>query len=141
MKFFATSLLSLLSITLGIQAVAATDQIPLPNAPMDANLPTPNSRLTLFDLLTIEPRTSIFFSYARELELGRLFVDVDSNLTLLVPTNKAVMALARKPYVFPIAFHRPRMMLSHFGCSRDMGNKVTKRRSQLMTPLNCLNKS
>jgi hypothetical protein len=97
MKFFATSLLSLLSITIGIQAVAAADQIPLPNAPMDANLPTSNARLTLFDLLTIEPRTSIFFSYARELELGRLFVDMDSKLTLLVPTNKAVMALARKP--------------------------------------------
>ena len=97
MKFFATSFLPLLSITVGIQAVAASEQIVIPNIPMDANPLISNTPLTLFDLLTIEPRTSIFFSYAREIELSRLFVDVDSNLTLLVPTNKAVMALARKP--------------------------------------------
>jgi hypothetical protein len=96
MKFFAT-FLPLLSITAGIHTVAAADQIVLPNVPMDVNRPSSDARLTLFDLLTIEPRTSIFFSYARELELSRLFVNVDSKITLLVPTNKAVMALARKP--------------------------------------------
>ena len=52
---------------------------------------------TLADLLTIEPSASIFYSYAREIELSRLFVDEASRITLLVPTNKAVMALARKP--------------------------------------------
>ncbi|SRR6266851_4645066 len=97
MKFFATFFLPLLSITAGIHTVAAADQIVLPNVPMDVNRPSSDGRPTLFDLLTIEPRTSIFFSYARELELSRLFVNVDSNITLLVPTNKAVMALARKP--------------------------------------------
>jgi len=97
MKFFATFCLPLLIVTVGIHAVAAADQIVLPNAPMDANRPLSNARPTLFDLLTIESRSSIFFSYARELQLSRMFVDMDSNLTLLVPTNKAVMALARKP--------------------------------------------
>jgi len=98
MKFFATLFLPLLPITVGIHAVAASEQIVLPNAPiMDSNRPLSNARPTLFDLLTIESRTSIFFSYARELQLSRMFVNMDSNLTLLVPTNKAVMALAKKP--------------------------------------------
>jgi hypothetical protein len=64
---------------------------------MDFGRPSSTHLPTLFDLLTIEPTTSIFFSYARELELSRLLVDLDSNITVLVPTNKAVMALARKP--------------------------------------------
>jgi hypothetical protein len=97
MKFFATFFLSLTSITLGIYAATAADQVVLPNIPMDGRRPASSVHPTLFDLLTIEPGTSIFFSYARELELSRLFVNVDSNFTLLVPTNKAVMALARKP--------------------------------------------
>jgi hypothetical protein len=56
--------------------------------------------LTLFDLLTIEPSASIFFSYARESDISRLLVDHGSRSTFLVPTNRAVMALARKPCVF-----------------------------------------
>ena len=132
MKFFATFFLPLLSITASIHTVAAADQIVLPNIPMDVNWPSSDGRPTLFDLLTIEPRTSIFFSYARELELSRLFVNVDSNITLLVPTNKAVMALARKPYVFSTKLYRPQMM---------SGFKVTKRRPQSMIPSNCPTKS
>ena len=58
---------------------------------------TPQQGPTLVDLLTIQPAASIFYSYARELELSSLFGDNTANLTLLVPTNKAVMALARKP--------------------------------------------
>jgi hypothetical protein len=96
MKFSAT-FIPLISLTLGIHAAAAADQIVLPNTPMHDNQPASNVRPTLFDLLTIESGSSIFFSYARELELSRLFVDADAKLTLLVPTNKAVMALARKP--------------------------------------------
>lgn len=61
----------------------------------DHPLTTPKPTLT--DLLTIEPRASIFFSYARELELSTLFAVLDTQTTLFVPTNKAVMALARKP--------------------------------------------
>ncbi|CCL98164.1 uncharacterized protein FIBRA_00158 [Fibroporia radiculosa] len=60
--------------------------------------PTTYSQPTLADLLTIEPRASIFFSYARETAaLSTLFADVNGRSTVLVPTNRAVMALARKP--------------------------------------------
>lgn len=74
------------------------DQIPLrpPEMP-ETYTPQTNAEPTLADLLTIEPSASIFYSYARELELSRSFSDKDSRMTLLVPTNKAVMALARKP--------------------------------------------
>ncbi|KAJ7460942.1 hypothetical protein B0H11DRAFT_158171 [Mycena galericulata] len=57
---------------------------------------------TLADLLTIESKTSIFYSYARELTLSNMFSDSDAApITLLAPTNKAVMALARKPHQGP----------------------------------------
>jgi len=102
MKISATFIIPLISLTLGTHAAAAADQIVLPNTPMDDNRPASNVRPTLFDLLTIESGSSIFFSYARELELSRLFVDVDAKLTLLVPTNKAVMALAKKPHQVPV---------------------------------------
>lgn len=74
------------------------DQIPLGSTDMPAPYtPQTNARPTLADLLTIEPAASIFYSYAREIALSELFADVDARITLLVPTNKAVMALARKP--------------------------------------------
>ncbi|KAI0778835.1 hypothetical protein BD413DRAFT_465285 [Trametes elegans] len=53
---------------------------------------------SLADLLTIETSASIFYSYARESDLSQLFADKDARNTLLVPTNKAVIALPRKPY-------------------------------------------
>lgn len=59
--------------------------------------PLRNAQPTVADLLTIEPSASIFYSYARELELSTQFSDVEARNTLFVPTNKAVMALARKP--------------------------------------------
>lgn len=66
-----------------------------------AQMQTYNAQPSLADLLTIESSASIFFSYARELELSSMFVgegpDGDVKMTLLVPTNKAVMALSRKP--------------------------------------------
>lgn len=102
MKLSATFITPLISLTLGIHAAAAADQIVFPHTPMGNNQPASNVRPTLFDLLTIESGSSIFFSYARELELSRLFVDADAKLTLLVPTNKAVMALAKKPHQAPV---------------------------------------
>jgi hypothetical protein len=59
--------------------------------------PTEHTQPSLYDLLTIEPSLSIFFSYARETEASNLFSDKQARSTLLVPTNKAVMDLARKP--------------------------------------------
>jgi len=102
MKFLTAFCLPLIPLALGIQTAAAAEQIVFPEVPMDVDQPTSNAgRPTLFDLLTIEPSSSIFFSYARELQLSRLFVKVDANLTVLVPTNKAVMALTRKPHQVP----------------------------------------
>ena len=63
----------------------------------DAGWPFISLQPTLADLLTIEPSASIFYSYARELELSARFADDRVRYTLFVPTNKAVMALARKP--------------------------------------------
>ena len=60
--------------------------------------PLTTSKPTLADLLTIEQSASIFYSYARELELSAIFSDVGASSTLFVPTNRAVMALARKPH-------------------------------------------
>ncbi|KAK0464229.1 uncharacterized protein EV420DRAFT_1724580 [Desarmillaria tabescens] len=66
--------------------------------PMDSDYtPLTTTKPLLSDLLTIESSASIFYSYARELELSKMFEDENSRLTVLVPTNKAVMALARKP--------------------------------------------
>src|ERR1700728_739623 len=82
------------------QAVIA----PLPNLlPPQAGtmnpifVPVKHSQPSLHDLLTIESSTSIFFSYARETDISQLFANHDARTTLLVPTNKAVMALSRKP--------------------------------------------
>jgi len=80
---------------------STSDQIPFPNSKM-SNQPEiqTHSQPSLADLLTIEPTASIFYSYARELELSSQFGTSDEGKwTLLVPTNKAVMALSRKPWV------------------------------------------
>lgn len=99
-------LCSLLFTSLPLLALAsAADQIVLPNADSQmADLPIRlHTKPTLADLLTIESTASIFYSYARELELSSMFSQDTEHggqmLTLLVPTNKAVMALARKPWV------------------------------------------
>jgi len=64
-------------------------------------IPQKHAKPTLEDLLTIESSASIFYTYARETELSSRLTDETSQLTLFVPTNKAVMALARKPHQGP----------------------------------------
>ncbi|KAG7445715.1 uncharacterized protein BT62DRAFT_969437 [Guyanagaster necrorhizus] len=64
--------------------------------------PFTTTKPLLSDLLTIESTVSIFYSYARELELSKMLDAEDSRLTVLVPTNKAVMALAKKPHQGPV---------------------------------------
>ncbi|KAL1748495.1 hypothetical protein HDZ31DRAFT_29490 [Schizophyllum fasciatum] len=56
---------------------------------------------SLADLLTITPSVSIFYSYARELQLSSLFADSSRQITLFAPTNKAVVSLPRKPHEDP----------------------------------------
>ncbi|KAJ7596269.1 hypothetical protein C8J56DRAFT_916982 [Mycena floridula] len=83
-----------------LQVLASSfEQIPIMQAP--AFDPKVDHKPTVADLLTIEPSASIFYSYARELPLVDIFSQLNSNLTLLVPTNKAVMALSRKPHQGP----------------------------------------
>jgi hypothetical protein len=91
-----------LACTLAVSSVSASqdDQIVFSTDAMpDSGMfePVRHSHPSLSDLLTIDPSLSIFFSYARETETSRLFADEDARTTVLVPTNKAVMALARKP--------------------------------------------
>ncbi|KAI0783145.1 hypothetical protein C8Q75DRAFT_726577 [Abortiporus biennis] len=64
----------------------------------DTFTPLTHARPTVADLLTIESSASIFYSYAREVKLSETFNDINARMTVLVPTNKAVMALARKPH-------------------------------------------
>jgi hypothetical protein len=64
----------------------------------DSDAPFHQTHPTLFDLLTIHPSVSIFFSYARETELSARFEAAGSPaITLFAPTNHAVMALPQKP--------------------------------------------
>ncbi|KAG5341656.1 hypothetical protein C0989_008149 [Termitomyces sp. Mn162] len=89
-------LLRLLSLPL----LSLSQQIPLMDNPL-AESPPIHTKPTLSDLLTIEPTASIFYAYARELELSARFADSGDMLTVFAPTNKAVMALARKPHQGP----------------------------------------
>ena len=61
-------------------------------------VPITTTKPNLNDLLTIESSASIYFSYARETAFSKELSVADNQLTLLVPTNKAIMALTRKPY-------------------------------------------
>ena len=71
------------------------EQIPLGETDMsEPYTPLTTAQPTLADLLTIESSASIFYSYARELELSERFNDVNSRNTLLVPTNKAKIGRA-----------------------------------------------
>ncbi|KAF8079334.1 hypothetical protein FPV67DRAFT_111346 [Lyophyllum atratum] len=92
-------LLALLAAPL-LSFASQEQQIPMSNNPSDYS-PTTHTKPTLADLLTIEPTASIFYSYAREIQLSSIFVDPRVNSTVFVPTNKAVMALARKPHQGP----------------------------------------
>lgn len=56
-----------------------------------------HSTQTLADFLTIESSASIFYDYARGISLGNKLIDKSSKITVLVPNNKAVMRLAKKP--------------------------------------------
>ncbi|KAG1902672.1 uncharacterized protein F5891DRAFT_1022841 [Suillus fuscotomentosus] len=84
-------------------AVSASlqEQIIIPPMPQTIASPFTSSQPTLADLLTIEPSASIYYSYARETELSSRFSSESVWFTMLVPTNKAVMALAHKPHQGP----------------------------------------
>ena len=93
-------LLSLLVLPF-LASASIDEQMVLPNTQPKADEPfvpvTYSGKPSLADLLTIESSASIFYSYAREVELSKLFTDHNARSTVLVPTNKAVIALPRKP--------------------------------------------
>lgn len=92
------NLLSLLVLPLLVSAGIGEQQILSSQHEMSEPFtPATSSLPTLADFLTIESSASIFYSYARELELSERFTDVDAYTTIVAPSNKAVMALARKP--------------------------------------------
>ncbi|KAJ3480594.1 hypothetical protein NLI96_g8233 [Meripilus lineatus] len=94
--------LSLFILPLLVSAGTEEQQILNPQVEMvEPYTPATTSKPTLADLLTIEPAASIFYSYARELELSERFADANTYSTVLAPSNKAVMALARKPHQGP----------------------------------------
>jgi len=64
-----------------------------------------HSTQTLADFLTIEPSASIFYDYARGTDLGNKLSDKSSMITVLVPNNKAVMKLAKKPHQDRVRMH------------------------------------
>ena len=76
------------------------DQVLMEPGPADESIRSP----VLSDMLALEPQASLFFSYARESfkasgVLSGLGEFGGNQYTVFVPTNKAVMALSRKPYV------------------------------------------
>ncbi|KAI0964120.1 hypothetical protein AcW1_001016 [Taiwanofungus camphoratus] len=95
-------LFSLLILPL-LASASNEEQMVLPGSASAEETYTPlmHSQPTLADLLTIESSASIFYSYAREIQLSERFSDENARSTLLVPTNKVVMALARKPHQGP----------------------------------------
>lgn len=82
-------------------------QIPM-NPPAHPELgleqPLSSGEPTLYDLIMIDRRATIFGDYVRSLnDMTGLLGDRGALTTVLVPTNKAVLALARKPYVPELA--------------------------------------
>lgn len=75
--------------------MATSVQIPLDDSP-EALEPF-SANLMISDVLTVQNSASIFYSYARETSLSEVFGRADSRVTVFAPSNKAVMALARKP--------------------------------------------
>jgi hypothetical protein len=97
MHFSLSLLPTLLVLPFATLATVPTEQMVL-TPPSAQEQPLTHTQPTLADLLTINPSLSIFYSYARELELSLRFADGDARTTVLAPTNHAVMTLARKPY-------------------------------------------
>lgn len=107
---FSTAITSLLLYATFVVATPSTeDQIAMnPGSGQPEYIPQTTPQPTLADLLTIETSASIFYSYARELEMSSLLSSTSAKFTVFAPTNKAVMALARKPYVRLTAVSRLR---------------------------------
>ena len=105
-----------------ISSASEDDQIVMSAGP--DYTPTITPQPTLADQLTIEPSASIFYSYARELELSSIFSEPGAKVSLFVPTNKAIMALSRKPWVLDVIAPCWWLTDIHYGC-RHQGAEET----------------
>jgi len=99
-RLFALTLPLLVSASFGEQEVLSPPAMPQ-DPFQEVFTPVTTTRPSLTDLLTIESSASIYYSYSRETEHAAGFSVVGNRWTVLVPTNKAVMALARKPHQGP----------------------------------------
>jgi hypothetical protein len=101
MRTYSTYWLSLLLALPLFCSAQADTQVPLNGGGMDhVHTPETHASPRLVELLTVEPRASIFYTYARETTMSQLFSEEatgGAGVALLVPTNRAVMALAKKP--------------------------------------------
>lgn len=88
---------------LAIRTAIATESEPQSPLAMSTDSTEPLSRPLnvlppLFDTLLLQRSHSIFFDYLRETPgISRRIADLDVQTTLLVPSNKAVIALGWKP--------------------------------------------
>ncbi|KDQ12241.1 hypothetical protein BOTBODRAFT_34524 [Botryobasidium botryosum FD-172 SS1] len=85
------------ALFLVVPVVSARLVMPLPKqqAPFDQFSSGPP---TLVELLTVQSSSSIFYDYLREIpQFSERIADRSVNTTLFVPSNKAVVALPRKP--------------------------------------------
>jgi len=70
--------------------------------PMASEAPSSAGEPTLYDLIMIERHATIFGDYVRTVkDITTRLGDREMATTVLVPTNKAVIALARKPHQGP----------------------------------------
>lgn len=76
--------------------LARSSQLPLD--PVAAYAPFSAGEPTLYDLIMIERRATIFGDYVRTVEdIAFILRDRGAAATVLLPTNKAVLSLTRKP--------------------------------------------
>jgi len=111
MRLFLRQILNITTLV-----VITSAQLIIPQVILDSSTDVPQQQVSsepgmdfapsppmLSDVLALEPQASIFFSYAREsARLSGILAGVkeyggENNYTVFAPTNKAVMALTRKP--------------------------------------------
>jgi hypothetical protein len=96
---FFPGLIGILCALTSTTMADSKEQVPFSSDNQNSDLVRQGNLPSLADLLTLETRASIFYSYARETDISERFSNGGDSLTMFVPTNKAIMALARKPYV------------------------------------------
>jgi len=96
----ATALIMLLHSILFFFMLPLSHSSQLPLSPALSEKPPSAGEPSLYDHIMIERRVTIFGDYVRTVkDITDSLTDRDAAITVLVPTNRAVLALARKPWV------------------------------------------